>query len=135
MLTTQSARLLKEIDHLETHNEGDIVNCLSRCLLEQFIEDWKENSFAQYQEKLQQVLEEVSVYEEQDVVPSGQRFVFTKQNGMEVEKYLTVTSEDSSCEFLENEIECALEEFEDTLETDQKIAVMLKMIEKLLEGN
>lgn len=135
VLTTQAARLLKEIDHLETHNEGDIVNCLSRCLLEQFIEDWKENSFAQYQEKLQQVVEEVSVYEEQNVVPSGQRFVFTNQNGMEVEKYLTVTSEDSSCEFLENEIECALEEFEDTLETDQKIAVMLKMIEKLLEGN
>ena len=135
VLTTQAARLLKEINHLETHNEGDIVNYLSRCLLEQFIEDWKENSFVQYQEKLEQIVEEVSTCEVQKEVSGGQRFVFTNQQGMEVEKYLSVTSEDSSCEFLENEIECALEEFEDTLETDQKIAVMLKMIEKLLEGN
>ena len=134
VLTTQAARFLKEIDQLDTHKEGDIVNCLSRCLLEQFIEDWKEHSFEQYQEKLQQIVEEVSLCEEQSTASGGQRFVFTNQDGVEVEKYLSVTSEDTSCEFLENEIECALEEFEDTLETDQKIAVMLKMIEKLLEG-
>ena len=84
---------------------------------------------------MEQIVEEVSTCEVQKEVSGGQRFVFTNQQGMEVEKYLSVTSEDSSCEFLENEIECALEEFEDTLETDQKIAVMLKMIEKLLEGN
>ena len=135
VLTTQAAWFLKEIDQLETYKEGEIVNCLSRCLLEQFIEDWKENSLEQYEEKLQQIVEEVSLCQEQNSTPNGQRFVFTNQEGVEVEKYLAVTGEDTSCEFLENEIECALEEFEDTLETDQKIAVMLRMIEKLLEGN
>ena len=41
--------------------------------------------------------------------------------------------EDGSSEFLRNEIESALEDFGDCLETNQKISVMVRMIEKLLE--
>ena len=35
--------------------------------------------------------------------------------------------------YLQNEIESALEEFGDSMETNQKITVMVRMIEKLLE--
>lgn len=134
VLSAQTTRLLREIDKLENHREQDIVNALSRCLLEQFIEDWKEDSFDQYKEALYKVITELEHSAMKESVREGKRLIFTNQDGVEIKKILTDTELDSSCEFLENEIEEALEDFGSVLETEQKVVVMLKMIEKLLQG-
>ena len=60
--------------------------------------------------------------------------IFTNSKGFEVKKSFRMQENDGISEYLENEIESALEEYGDSLETNQKISVMLRMIEKLLEG-
>jgi hypothetical protein len=63
-----------------------------------------------------------------------QKLIFTNSEGIKVEKYFSVEEQDGTSLFLQNEIESTMEEFGDSLETNQKISVMLRMIEKLLAG-
>ena len=139
--TKQMGRFLNGIEKMTTHNEKEIAETLSRIVLDLYIEDWKENSLEQYGMELKKIKEEIEqiAAKEQTGESSAegrQRIIFTNSKGQEVEKHFRVVSEedgDGNEQFLQNEIESALEEFGDSLETDQKLAVMMKMIEKLLE--
>ena len=62
------------------------------------------------------------------------RIIFTNSQGKEIERHFEPEEdEDGNGQFFQNEIESALEEFGDSLETNQKVSIMVKMIEKLLE--
>ena len=87
----------------------------------------------QYEGTLQNIKEELMQLEN-DSEEGMQKLVFTNRMGQEVVKHLRMEQEDDGIsEYLQNEIESALEEFGDSMETNQKITVMVRMIEKLLE--
>ena len=129
----QTNELIGNVLRLETHHEKEIVEIISKTLLDLFLEDWKEKSLDQYLEKLQSIRDEIEKTALQEKQEESNRIVFTDSLGNEVERYFRMEEEDGSSEFLRNEIESALEDFGDCLETNQKISVMVRMIEKLLE--
>ena len=123
------------IQQISTHDELEIVEKISKQLLDLFIEDWKENGIQQYSNALSRMRMELEQLSDEDEQKDElQKIIFTNSKGREIEKYFQIEEEDVTSNFLQNEMESALEEYGDTLETNQKISVMVRMIEKLLEG-
>lgn len=127
------SKFWNEIQQMETHDEYIIVEKLSRIVLDLYIEDWKENSLEQYRESLKQMKSEMEAAEK--VRGEGiKKLIFTNSQGIEVKKYFQEAKVEGTSRFFQNEIEDTLEDYADSLETNEKIAVMLQMIERLLEG-
>ena len=127
-------RFLHCIEQLETYDEVEIVSELSRQVLDLFIEDWKADGLAQFETSIKEIVEEVQQTKETDEEQNVQKLSFTNSKGVSVEKTLQIEEPDGTSEFLQNEIESALDTYGDYLEPNQKVAVMLRMIEKILEG-
>ena len=121
------------IQQLNTHNENEIVEKISKILLDLYIEDWKENGLQQYEESLKLIKTEMESVEER-AEEGTQTLIFTNSQGIEIKKYYRAVEVEGTSRFFQNELEDTLEDYADSLETNQKIAVMLQMIEKLLEG-
>ena len=129
----QTQDFLHCVEKLSTHDAQEIVGKISKAILDLYVEDWKAETFVQYREALQNISEELSQMENGSE-EGMQKLVFTNSQGQEVVKHLRMEQEDDGIsEYLQNEIESALEEFGDSMETNQKITVMVRMIEKLLE--
>ena len=122
------------ISNLSTYDEIEIAGELSRMVLDLFVEDWKNNSLEQYRESLTNIKNLLEECNKQEQKGQTQKLVFTNSLGIEIEKHFSMEENDGTSQFLENEIESAIEEFGDSLEINQKISVMVRMIEKLLEG-
>lgn len=121
------------IELLNTHDENEIAQKISKSVMDLYIEDWKENGLAQYEEGLKQLKIEMEQAKEKQT-ENVQKLIFTNSHGVEVKKYFQAVKTDGTSRFLQNEIEDTLEDYADSLETNEKIAVMLQLIEKLLEG-
>lgn len=129
----QTQDFIRCVQELSTHDEQEIVGKISKAILDLYVEDWKEETFVQYEETLQNIARQLEQLE-QASEEGMQKLVFTNRKGQEVVKHLRMEQEDDGIsEYLQNEIESALEEFGDSMETNQKITVMVRMIEKLLE--
>ena len=63
---------------------------------------------------------------------SKSRFILQDAEGNEVMKYFDAEITDSTSIYLQNMIEEALDDFGDTLEMNQKVAVLVQAIRKLL---
>lgn len=133
-ITSQKiSKFWSTVQQLNTHDENEIAEKLSKSVLDLYIEDWKENGLEQYTESLKQLKTEMETIENRQT-ENVQKLIFTNSHGIEVKKYFQAAEVDGTSRFFQNEIEDTLEDYADSLETNQKIAVMLQMIEKLLEG-
>ena len=66
------------------------------------------------------------------VSTEGQHSIeFTNSRGQRIKKYFQ-TEEDSTSYFLKNAMEEAMDEFGETLEVNQKVSVLMSMLENLL---
>lgn len=128
----QSQRLFSAIARLDTHNELKIAEEISQGILDLHIADWKEETLAQFQNALSSIQKERQKMEEQEEGEDTKRIIFTNSQGVEVERCFTVEEENHNVKYLENEILSTLDEYGYGLETNEKLSVMLKMIERLL---
>lgn len=138
-----SASILKSLaDHfmrylreLQEKDSEKIVWELSRRLLDMYFEDWNDSTREEFVQVLQQVKEEVEAVAEKDVTASGKcRIILQNENGKDIlNKSYDENQEDSTVDFFKNMISEALEEFEGTLETNQKVTVLAKAIMELLQ--
>lgn len=131
--TQRMSRFMNCIQKIKTHNENEIVEELSKAVLDLYIEDWKENSSEQYQAELQKIKDEIEQLAKEESRKGSRKIIFTNEKGVEIERHFDAEEEENGVsQFFRNEIESALEEFGDTLEMNQKVSVMVEMLEKLL---
>lgn len=128
----QTIRFLKAVENIQTHQDIQIAEQVSKSILDLYIPDYKKNSLDILTNRLCEVKDEI--VGSKKMQHGGSQLIFTNSKGFEVKKSFRMQENDGISEYLENEIESALEEYGDSLETNQKISVMLRMIEKLLEG-
>lgn len=131
--TKRIGRFMNGIKKMDTHNEKKIAEELSKAVLDLYIEDWKQNSREQYQLELEKIKKEIEQLAETEEIEGKQKIIFTNSQGQEIERHFQKVEDSGTGQFLQNEIESAIEEFGDSLETNQKVSIMVKMIEKLLE--
>lgn len=121
------------IEQLESYDESIIIAEISRQVLDCFIEDWKTDGLETFEKSMYEIVEEMQETMEKEEQDTMQKLSFTNSQGVSIEKVLPLEEPDGTSEFLQNEIESALDTYGDYLEPNQKVAVMLRMIEKILE--
>ena len=93
------------------------------------MEDWRDETVVYFKEKLEEIVGRI-VDNQDDEKLTGKEVIFTGADGNIVKKYYGEIT-DGSAGFLENSIREAIEEFGDSISNEQKIAVMMKVIEEM----
>ena len=130
---TQISSFMGYIEQMNTHDEEQIISKLSKIAIDVYVEDWNAESFTGYTETMQAIRLEVEGMKDADPVSTeGQHSIeFTNSRGQRIKKYFQ-TEEDSTSYFLKNAMEEAMDEFGETLEVNQKVSVLMSMLENLL---
>lgn len=127
------SKFMSYLDQLATNDEEEIVRKLSRIVTDMYVEDWNDTSIVQFQEELHQIRIEIeNIQDASAATDSKSRFILQDAEGNEVMKYFDAEITDSTSIYLQNMIEEALDDFGDTLEMNQKVAVLVQAIRKLL---
>ena len=86
-----------------------------------------------FRSELHQIRVEIeNIQDDSAATDSKSRFILQDAEGNEVMKYFDAEITDSTSIYLQNMIEEALDDFGDTLEMNQKVAVLVQAIRKLL---
>ena len=121
------------VEHLNSHDEEQIISKLSKLVIDVYVEDWNSDSFVQYTEAMRNIRMEIEGMQDVDITDTqGQNSIeFTNSQGQRVKKFFQA-EDDSTSYFLKNAMEEAMDEFGDTLEVNQKVSVLVAMLDHLL---
>ena len=126
--------ILNYLEQLQTNDEEEIIARLSRIVLDIYVEDWNDDSKEAFVTELHQIRIEVeSILDKEEESGQKSRLILQDAKGNEIAKYYDADVTDSTSIYLQNMIDEALEDFGDTLEMNQKVAVLVQAIEKLLQ--
>ena len=133
ILSTGISKFMSYLDQLATNDEEEIVRKLIRIVSDMYVEDWNDTSIVQFQDELHQMRVEIeNIQDTSAASDSKSKFILQDAEGNEVMKYFNAEITDSTSVYLQNMIEEALDDFGDTLEMNQKVAVLVQAIRKLL---
>lgn len=131
---TQANSLVKYIAQLDTNDEGQIVAQMSKIVIDIYMEDWRDNTAEVFLSELTDIKEQVEETKNQnDKSGKHSRIILKDAAGNEITKYYDAGMKDSTSMYLKNMMSEALEEFGDTLAKNQKVAVLVEMLEELLQ--
>lgn len=134
ILSTSVSAFMKYLEQLETNDEKEIVARLSRIVLDIYIEDWRDGTCERFLGELCRMKNQIEeIHDESDETVRQNRIILKDARGNKIEKYYDVDAADSTSLYLKNVMSEALEEFGDTLEINQKVAVLAEMLEELLQ--
>ena len=125
-------RLWRYLETLDTNDEEEIAARISKIVLDVYIEDWHDDTMASFSEALcliKQQTEELCGREER--ADGCNRNILKDADGTETERRYETGRGESTSLYLKNMLSAALEEFGDTLETNQKVAVLVEMLEEM----
>lgn len=130
---TQISGFMRYVEQLNTHDEEQIISKLSKLVMDVYVEDWNAGSFMEYKEAMQTIRLEIEGMKDAALADeAGQSSIeFTNSQGQRVKKFFR-TEDDSTSYFLKNAMEEAMDEFGETLEVNQKVSVLVAMIDELL---
>ena len=109
----------------ELTSEYDIINTLSYYLTGLFIEDWSSQTIALFENQLKELINIVS----EDNNESNE--IILNINGKKIIKTFSEELDDSA-EMIENIITDAIDDLGDSISTEQKIALLVKIMEKYI---
>jgi len=132
--SSRVSRLMNYLSALETNDDQVVISDLSKILIDIYPEDWNDNSIEDLIDTLIQVKAEIERIGDRSDDDSGEySFQFKNKDGEIVKRSYDFTEDDSTSYFLKNAIESALDDFGDSLETNQKVAVLIQTIEQLIK--
>lgn len=134
ILGTSAMNFLGYMESLSTNDEVEIISQISKKILDIYIEDWKDETLEQFQKELQDIKDTVEGAGENPEEEGAKTIILKDGKGRQIQKNFSAEMmEDSTSSYLKNMIDEALEEFEGTLETNQKVAVLVDVLEGLLQ--
>lgn len=134
ILDQKAEIFLEYLDQLETNDQREIVAALSKRIEDVYVEDWNDQIKTAFLEDINQIKSQIEEKKTASAAQTGQKEIFLKNaDGIEIHKYYDADTEDTTSGFLRNMIEEALDNFGDSLETNQKVAVLAETLEKLLQ--
>lgn len=134
VLSTVASNFMNYISSLQTNHEGVIVAGVSKMVLDLYIEDWKDDTRAIFLDELFKVKEEIeNIKNQEERTDYRSQIILKNASGKAIEKYYDADTGDTTSMYLKNIMSEALEEFGDTLEKGQKVAVLVEILEDLLQ--
>lgn len=135
LLSTNISRMMSYLESLETNDEDEIVKNIAKIVSDMYLEDWNDRAYEEFKEELHQIrLEVEQIQDKKNERDAKSCFILQGADGKEITKYFDAVEKDSTSVYLQNMIEEALDDFGDTLEMNQKVAVLVQTIEKLLKN-
>ena len=132
LASSQVTNFMGYLNRIHTHDDALIIGNVVKAVMDVYMEDWNDDSLRQYEEELQKLKNEIENVRKDVENRAGTHSIsFTDSDGIPVQKFYEMDNEDSTSYFLKNAIEEAMEEFGDSLEVNQKVAVLVQMLEKL----
>lgn len=134
IMSTVGSNFMKYVGSLQTNNESEIAARISKIILDVYVEDWRDDTLELFETELCKVREQIEHIKDQGADTEKQsRIILKDAKGNEIERYYEADTENSTSMYLKNVMSEALEEFGDTLEMNQKVAVLVEMLEELLQ--
>ncbi len=134
ILSTNINGFVNYLQDLTTNDEEVIVADLSKIVMDMYLEDWNDATLPLFAEELSTVKAEVEQISDDGADTAGKsRIILKNADGNEMERCFDADITDSTSVYLKNMIEEALEDFGDTLEMNQKVAVLVQTLEKLMQ--
>lgn len=134
VLNKKVKNFMEYLSTLSTNDEREIVAVLSKRIEDIYVEDWNDKLNEHFLKSIVKIKQKVEGMKGASSAPEGQKEILLKTgDGSEIHKFYDADTKDSTSEFLKNMIEEALENFGDSLETNQKVAVLAETLEKLLQ--
>lgn len=133
VLTADSQRLLLCLKNLDETNPEDIAEKTSKEVTGFFIEDWNDNSIKVYEAGFSDLIDEINERTKRKDTDSGQSIVFSTDSG--VKECLYKFDPDNITPngyFFRNALEDIMEEYGDSLETNEKIGILMQVIKDLM---
>ncbi len=132
ILTTSSYKFLKYLECLSTNDELEMVSQLSKIVLDIYMEDWRDDIPEIFQRELKRMKEEIEHLSENTEDRQKNMIILRDAYGHDIKRSYTADLEDTTSGFLKNMIDEAIEEFGETLELNQKVAVLVEVLQRLL---
>lgn len=133
VLNKKVKNFMEYLSGLQTNDEREIVAVLSKQIEDIYVEDWTDQLSEHFLRDLKKIKQKVEGMRDSSSVREGKQEIFLKTaDGNEIRKFYDADIKDSTSRFLKNMIEEALDNFGDSLETNQKVAVLVETLEKLL---
>ena len=130
---TTTNHFLNYIQKVSTHDEEEVVSRISKILLDLFVEDWNDNSLSCLLEGLQQIKQKVeSSQKEEKIKQTACRILLEDESGTIIEKYYRIKEEDTNVYLFRNTLLDLLEEVGESVELEQKVAVLAEVLRELI---
>lgn len=122
------------LNSLNTYNNKVIISEISHNLIGMYVENWDDSCEERYLTALKEVIDEASgINDISENTDGKQKIVFTDSNGNIVEKYYNKPEDDGVGDYLINAVESTINEFGDSLEMNEKVSAMIKILEQMLK--
>ena len=117
------------VKELNVYNDSEVIQKISKVVTNTYVENWIGDAIDDYYNKISELKIDIeNIVEEKE---EGKLLLsFTGQNGEKIEKYYDKASE-STGTILRNILEDTLEEYDD-LSVNDRVAILLEMIEKVI---
>ena len=134
ILSTSAMNFMGYVESLSTNDEVEIASQISKKIVGIYVEDWKDETLEEFEKELMEVKEKIEKAGQDSQIEGAKVIILKDETGKQIEKSFGAdVEEDSTSTYLKNMIDEALEEFGDTLETNQKVAVLVSALEELLQ--
>jgi energy-coupling factor transporter ATP-binding protein EcfA2 len=133
VFTENVTTFMSYIEKLNTNDEKEIVARLCKIVSGIYINDWKNDSYHNFMKELESIKNKIEQIKESDSNDNGESKIVIQTGNKKIERFFDEVEDDSTSYFFKNAIDEAMEEFGDTLELNQKISVLMKAIENLIE--
>lgn len=119
------------LSKINTFDEKEIVNKISKICLGMYIEDWREDNASEFLEELKKLKQEIELTVDENLEDKDK--IILTSSGQEIVRFFDGDVNDSVSYFLKNQINSVLDEFGDSLEVNQKVSVLVQLISELIK--
>lgn len=130
VLKSETKQLLDYIMEINTFNDQEIIENISYILLGYYIEDWQDKSYETFFSKLESLLDELNKVEtdNKDKIEINIR----NNEGNNFVKYIENVEISSIGKTLMSNIEDTIEEYADSINANEKINILMKILDKYM---
>lgn len=133
VFSAKTTALLQYIISISGYDNEKIAEGLAKIISGTYLEDWTQETQREMKEILPALKEEAEqIIGQNEDRKEQKKVIFTGKKGEVIEKYFSAEQNEVTG-FLKNAIQEAMEEFGESIDTGQKIAVLLDTLEGLLQ--
>ena len=132
VLSSDSQRIFNTIRDLSITDNEEITEQISKAAVNFFIEDWRDETIDDFSAALYGMVEEISEIGKRP--ESEMERISFSDGGTSDERLIDFDPENlsSTGHFFQNALDDVLEEYGDTLETSEKIGILMNLVRKLM---